>query len=538
MPYRAMLGVHSKREPMNVSTLYDYAPLPASARVTSRWWLLLAGTVAALLCAPFTRTIYSMGDEGMLLHGAERMLRGSSIYADFFEFAPPGGFVLTAAWLSIFGISVWAARSLAILTIVGIACFTYLACRQASKNALLSILLTTAWLVMSQGAWTQVSHHYFTTLFSMVAAWAAFSNIEDAQHRLQWPLIAGTAAGAAAMVFPTGGALVVLAALTAFMNPRQHRVELMAYCLGVAIVPAGLLVYMVWHHALTPAFNDFILFPATQYAPIAIIPFGTFADAQNFPLLYLFPLSALLALLVCARDWRTFVRDRALRSCAAFAIAGFLGCFPRPDIAHITFVAPLACPLVACCMTRLSQRWRPAFRYAATGVLIGLCSPTALSFWSIVREAQRAQIVSAPRGDLMLFNQPGAPEILARLAALPSGDAYFFYPYIPMLPFLSAREHISAYDMFLPGFTLPSQYRDACLSVLRHASWAIINRKQTDPRYLKHVYPAMPDALPRETREFERVLDSTFELVAQEGTFELRRRREGISDHVCAGIEE
>src|SRR6266403_5529554 len=93
---------------MNVSTLYDYAPLSAPARVASRWCLLLVGTVAVLLCAPFMRTIYSMGDEGMLLHGAERMLRGSSIYADFFEFLPPGGFVLTAAWLSIFGISVWA----------------------------------------------------------------------------------------------------------------------------------------------------------------------------------------------------------------------------------------------------------------------------------------------------------------------------------------------------------------------------------------------------------------------------------------------
>lgn len=538
MPYRAMLRVRSKRGPMNVSTLYDYAPVPARARVTSRWWLLLVGTVAALLCAPFMRAIYSMGDEGMLLHGAERMLRGSSLYADFFEFAPPGGFVLTAAWLSIFGISVWAARSLATLTIVGIACFTYLACRQASKNAPLSTLLTTAWLVMSQGAWTQVSHHYFTTLFSMVAAWAAFSNIEDAQHRLRWPLIAGTAAGAAAMVIPTCGALVVLAALTAFMNPRRHRVELMAYCLGVATVPAGLLVYLVWHHALTPAFNDFILFPATRYAPIQFIPFGTFADAQNFPLLYLFPVSALLALLVCARDWRTFVRDRALRSCAAFAIAGFLGCFPRPDIAHIAFAAPLAFPLLARCMIRLTQWWHPACRYAATGVLIGLCSPTALSVSSIVQEALHAQIVRAPRGDLMLFNQPGALEILARLAALPLGDAYFFYPGMPMLPFLSARAHVSKYDVFVPGITLPSQYHDACVSVMRLASWLVIDRNRTDPKYWRRLFPAMQDAQPRETREFERTLDNNFELVAQEGTFELRRRREGISDLVCASIEE
>src|SRR6516162_8262910 len=139
---------------------------------SSRWWLLLVGLTAGVLCVPFIRTV-AIGDEGVLLTGAERMLRGSRLYADFFEFLPPGGFVLTEAWFAITGISVGSARSLAILTIVGIACFTYLACRQASKSAPLSTLLATAWVVMSQGFWTQVSHHWFTTLFSMVAAWAA-----------------------------------------------------------------------------------------------------------------------------------------------------------------------------------------------------------------------------------------------------------------------------------------------------------------------------------------------------------------------------
>ena len=78
---------------------------------------------------PFIRTVIETGgDEGVLLNGAERMLRGSKLYADLFEFLPPGGFLLTEAWFSIAGISLVSARSLAILTIVGIACFTYLAC--------------------------------------------------------------------------------------------------------------------------------------------------------------------------------------------------------------------------------------------------------------------------------------------------------------------------------------------------------------------------------------------------------------------------
>src|SRR5262245_59770773 len=215
---------------------------------SSRWWLLLVGLISAVLCTPFIRVV-GLGDEGVLLNGAERMLRGSRLYADFFEFLPPGGFLLTAAWFSIAGISVGSVRLLAILTIVGIACFTYLACRQASKNAPLSALFGVGWVVMSQGIWTQVHHHWHTTLFSMVAVWAALANIEHARCWLRWSLVAGVAAGTAAMVTPHRGALVMLAALTSFLNLRQPRAHLIVYVLGCALVPAGLLAYVIGHHA-------------------------------------------------------------------------------------------------------------------------------------------------------------------------------------------------------------------------------------------------------------------------------------------------
>jgi hypothetical protein len=152
--------------------------------------------------------------------------------------------------------------------------------------------------------------------------------------------------------------------------------------------------------------------------------------------------------------------------------------------------------------------------------------------------ALHADIVPTQRGDVALFVQPGAAELLARIAATPSGDAYFFYPYISMLPFLAARQQVSKYDVFMPGYTLPSQYHDACVSVMQHASWVVIDRHWTDPNVLKQKFPAIRDAEPQETKRFERALDGGFELVAQEGVFELRRRRVGISDTVCADIAE
>src|SRR5262249_46062974 len=127
----------------------------------------------------------------------------------------------------------------------------------------------------------------------------------------------------------------------------------------------------------------------------------------------------------------------------AFGFAGFVGCFPRPNIAHIAFAVPLVCPLLAYCMIRLTQRWRPVwwrYRYlvvVVTGVLIGLCATFAFHFVRISQNALRAEVVPTPRGKAAIVGSgTGARKLLVRIAATPPGDAYFFYPFESMLQFL------------------------------------------------------------------------------------------------------
>jgi hypothetical protein len=505
----------------------------AIALSNSFWWLLLVGLIAALLCAPFFRIIYSMGDEGMLLRGAELMLRGKRLYADFFEFIPPGSFVLTAAWFGIAGISIGSARTLAVLIIIGISCFTFLACRRASRNTQLSAILVSGWVMMSQWHWMLVSHHWFTTLFSMVAAWAALASLEQPLRRsLQWPIIAGLAAGAAIMVMQTCGAWVALAAITAFFNLRQNRAELVAYLSGAALAFAAAVAFLVQQHALSAAFDDVVRFAVARYTSAALVPFGNEASLFDLPLVCVFPLAALLTLFVGAYDWRACFNDPRLRLCAAFALAGFLGCFPRPDIAHIGFTVPLALPLLALCATRLTQSLRPVYRTSIAAVTVALCIPSAAFFTHIARIALHAPVVQTPRGKVALFTKDVA-ELMPRIAAIPSHDAFFFYPYMPMLSFLTAREQVSKYDAYLPAYTTPAQYQEACLSVVRHASWVVIDRKEADYSNWKQTYPAMPDAEPQETIRFEETLDRAFGLAVKKGVLELSRRHEGVRDNLC-----
>jgi hypothetical protein len=151
-------------------------------------------------------------------------------------------------------------------------------------------------------------------------------------------------------------------------------------------------------------------------------------------------------------------------------------------------------------------------------------------------KALYGESVPMPRGAIT-SPEHSMRRLADRIAATPSGDAYFFYPYDAMLPFLTARQHVSRYDIFTPGYTLPSEYQEACVSVMRGASWVVIDRTWT-PKWLIQIFPGMRDTDPREKKRFEQALETGFEFVAREGAFELRRRVPEADETLCTGITE
>jgi hypothetical protein len=498
--------------------------------------MVVVGLAAIALCAPFMRSIFWLADEGVLLNGAERMLRGNRLYVDFFEFLPPGGFVVTAAWFWIAGISLLSARILTTLIITGIACFTYLACRAACKQAFYPVLVVVAWLVMTQGFLTQLSHHWLTTLFSMIVLWSALNNLGQPPPRLREPLIAGLAAGWAVMTVETCGALVILTGIIAFALPRSKS-QLTAFTVASAVAPIGLFAYIVAERALRAAVDDVIVFAATQYTSIQWAPFGYLANVQTAPLIFVFPLAAFLVLLCCIRDWPGCLRNRQFIACIVFALAGFIGCYPRPDASHIGFAVPLACPLITCCAKDLTQGRLQNFRSFVVAVGIVLCFPSSLAYWVTSQGALNDPIVPTARGDVRFFSKgSGASALAAEIAHTPKAEAYFFYPFMPVMSFLTARGQVSKYEIFTPDYTSPSQYREACIAVMRHASWVVIDRQWTNPHHIKWIFPAMGNPAPRETRMFERALESRFALVARYREFELRHRTQAANQIACAGI--
>ena len=326
------------------------------------------------------------------------------------------------------------------------------------------------------------------------------------------------------MVTPTRGALSVLATVGSLIDVRDRRMVTAACIAGCLVAPLLCLAFIVFSGSLAAAFADIIAYPATSYAGIQGARFATGAAADTLPLALLFPASLPLALLVVARQGREALRDRSFRACLLLAAAGFLGLFPRPDIVHISFNAPMAMPLAATCIQRLTDRSRPRLCYAAGALIVALCLPIAVSFLNAARSIAAAPTSPTAAGPIAFFEDADAPALFARLATTPRGDGFLFYPYMPLAPFIAQREHVSRYDLFLPGYTTPAQYADACASVEARASWIVLDRTLMDDRQLKIIFPATRDTDPPERRAFEQMLLADFTPVAEIGHYELRRR--------------
>ena len=421
---------------------------PATRAIDGLLWVTMLS--AAAVCVPFFRYVQWLGDEGVALHGADRIVRGERLYAEFFEFLPPGSFLIVAAWMELIGSSFASMRILAIGVIVATAGLTYVAARLTSGNRILAALLAITWAVLSQGAWTVINHHWLTTAASMVATVALLSALSHARDWRPAIFLAGLFAGAAAMITTTRGALLCLAAIgLAAMLPDRRR-AIFGVVGGLAVFPIAVLVYLGVTGSIAPAFYDAIVFPARHYTEIEIVRFGAFTAPHHAAAVVFLPLTFVLTGTAAVLIGRELWQGALFRGALVLAVVALLGAFPRPDLAHINFVLPLACPLFALVTGNLLRRLGRAVRFGVGVALIALVVV-------IIGYATHQKIVPFVAGQLRpvstargVFLAPASPWIeavaalIANIERTPATEPFFFYPYSPMLPYLTARARRAA----------------------------------------------------------------------------------------------
>jgi hypothetical protein len=71
--------------------------------------------------------------------------------------------------------------------------------------------------------------------------------------------------------------------------------------------------------------------------------------------------------------------------------------------------------------------------------------------------------------------RPDTKLIIQRIKDLSPNDTIFFYPYDPLLAFLTDRANPSRLDVFVPNYTTVAQFENECRSVTRSAKWIIVD---------------------------------------------------------------
>ncbi len=489
----------------------------------------IVAVVTILICLPFIRSVWWMSDEGILLQAARRMAGGETLYGDFFELHPPLAFLLVRAWQAIFGETLVAIRLGMVLVLSGIAWLAYACSFRLSGNVPLSAFLALAWVIASQGLWTQLNHSWISTLFSMLAFRASLG---PARNEVR-PFLTGMAAGAAAVVTTSRGGLTVIAACLSLLNWRSPRM-LLRFVAGGALVAAAMLVYLLATGSVTMAYQQVVVFAATHYSNIQYVPFGSFVTRQSWPLVAAFPLAAVAVIVLLIRRRTDLFVDPDARTAIIFAIIGFIGCFPRPDAAHIGFCVPFVLPLLARIFDRITPRGRLG-QWLFAAVMLAMLPPLV----AITKEAIRVmrQPLHATRAGTISFITPaGEPALLARLATLPIGQEVLFYPYSPLLAVLSARHHPARVDVFVPNYSTPEQYQEACWQMMDRADWVVVDGTLTGSDPFRKVFPAMTNPSPPERTAFEAAVQAGFVLDARYGHYDLLRRSRP-SRLLCTGID-
>lgn len=492
---------------------------------------------ALLVCGSLWRYLVSLADEGILLHGATRLLHGDVPYRDFFEVVPPGGFLITAGWMKVVGEDFGSARMLAVGILALIGALTYAAATLASGNRVLAALLAAAWAVRAP---VENNHHWLTTAASMAAAVGVLLALGETRPRRATAFAAGLFAGLAVTVTHTRGVMLCVGLLAVWISIAAMRTRLPSLIVGMAVGPVAIVSYLIVGGALGKAFEDLFWFASQRYSDVQSVPFASFATGLDAGTVAVFPAAGVLSLAALVmRPYGALWREPRSRVALALALVGLLGAFPRPDIVHLNFTVPLACPLVALGVTAVTNRLRAPARLAVSLLVIGLCAAGVAYATKRRMDVMAGPLEAIPtaRGVTVRRPDPWTTDLallMWHLDRLPAGEPAFFYPYVPMLPYLTDRRHAAPLDVMVPGYNTPEQFRTTCARVVREARWLVVDRTWSDPARLRLLFPAMREHDPPEKRHFESALARGFDvLVHRSPTFELRRRGAAPAGGLC-----
>jgi hypothetical protein len=431
-------------------------------------------------------------DEGIFVDGSRRILSGQVPYRDFFILMGPGTFWLQALALRVFGMTLAASRAVMILDLAILAaCVFWLVSRQlsvayAAWTAAALVILETA----SQGI-TIPSHRWDSAALSTLAI-----TICASEPRRYAVFVAGCCAAFAAWTTPPVALVGLVILIWLWLEDRSKLAPCLAGCAAVSLGCAGVLAIQ---GGLRPMIGQ-LLWNSSHYAGANYLPYGTlfgrgYVQFFQGATLYEFPIRALVVFgvmlpillpplaILSFPFWR---RTPLLRLLFAGGAALAVSTYPRMDLPHLTYAAPLFYAPTA--ILAASIRW-PKLRTAAFAAATLLVVVFA---WNTI--AQHSQEI-ALQTDLGTIQAPLDDVAFVRdlQREIPRGSSLFVFPYLPIASFLTLSQNPTRYSYLQPGM-MSDQDEAAALAELRQRPPARVLYFNLDERELLEIWPASDPA--------------------------------------------
>lgn len=458
-------------------------------------WLIFVIAVAYL--SVFLRYSALEPDEGIILAGAERVLRGEVPYRDFFAFYTPGSFYLVAGLFRIFGDSFAVARFSIIVSGALFPVITYVLARRGCSRPT-SVFVASLALFTGVAYRFLVLHNWYSTLLAGLALYSALRLIET--HRPVWALATGSLCSLTALFEQSKGAGVCFGLVLGFLTQRFvqrkqlfRNAELRGFVIGFAGPVLLVVGFFAAQHSLAMMFEDW-LWPLRHYGLANHVPYGyqNWSDHSRQLIFHTGPTWAIIvkaltispgflvpAMPLLAAGFYVYWSVLALRRTASAETAAYyvtvssalIGLLfsvlvSRADIIHFMYLLPFwLIPLAWILDSKginsqllTSGRSCLIFFFA---VSFGLMALALLSTATGARDKliSRRGLVSTAKIDTVLpyMNSHSAP-----------GDAVLVYPYLPLYYYLSGTRSVGRLDYLQPGMNTKEQAQEMLASLQSH----------------------------------------------------------------------
>ena len=442
-------------------------------------------------------------DEGIVLAGAERVLRGEVPYRDFFSFYTPGSFYLVALLFRVFGDSLTVARTSLAVTGASCSVITYVLARRVCPRgiALFAAVLTTITGVAYRFL---VLHNWYSTLLCCLALYAAVKLIDS--RKSVWAFATGSLAtltilfeqskGVGLCLGLTAGCLTLHVMRRAQLFRRSQSLALTFGFLWPFILTFA---YFGYHRTLGVMLQDW-LWPLRHYTqanhvlygwqnwseqardtifytgPVWLRIFKVLAVSPGFliPIFPLFGVGVFAFTVFQVRTQKVVTREINYYILMGAALSGLLisVAIVRADIIHFIYLVPLWYVVLAW-MLGAPEHQSTALITARPYFIAYIAITFGLMAFAILLAATGAQNrVQTRRGIITTSAKDTAVEYVQ--AHVPVGQEVLVYPYLPLYNYLTATRSPLRYDYFQPGMNTREQAQAIVTSLRSHEARAVL----------------------------------------------------------------